>query len=200
METIQILADQIRECQKCPLHQTRDKAVPGEGPPNAEIMMIAEGPGFNEDRQGKPFVGPAGTFLDQLLVEAKLKRADVFITNIIKCRAPNNRDPVPNEVSACTPWLDQQVEAIKPRLIVTMGRFATERFLPGETISKVRGRLRRRFGLNIYPVIHPAAGLRRNDMRQNVIQDFRNIPQVMKDLSRPTDDDMETPSSQPNLF
>ena len=200
METIEVLADQIRQCQKCPLHQTRTKAVPGDGPSTAEVMMIAEGPGFNEDQKGSPFVGAAGVFLDQLLVQAGLKRADVFITNIIKCRAPNNRDPVPNEVSACTPWLDQQIEAIKPKLIITMGRYATERFLPGETISKLRGRVRRRFGLNIYPVLHPAAGLRRNDMRQSVIQDFRNIPQVLRDLSRPTQDDMETPSSQPNLF
>ena len=156
--------------------------MPGEGPEDAEIMFIAEGPGANEDTQGRPFVGQAGYFLDDLLAAAGINRNDVFITNMIKCRAPENRDPEPSEMRACSRYLDRQIEVIAPKLIVTLGRFSMGKFLPGETITKARGRVRRKDGLNIFPIMHPAAGLRRKENKEMVISDFMALPQTLAEL------------------
>ena len=137
------IADEIKVCLRCELHKTRTKAVPGEGPADARIMLIGEAPGWNEDQQGRPFVGAAGKFLEELLAAAGLKREDVFITNIVKSRPPGNRDPLPDEIAACEPWLQRQIEIIDPDVIVTLGRFSMAQWFPGERISKIHGQPKR---------------------------------------------------------
>ena len=180
-DSMELAAHLIHHCRACPLGMTRTNAVPGEGPPDAEVMIIAEGPGRHEDEQGRPFVGPAGKLLDQLLQEAGLDRDEVYITNMIKCRAPDNRDPEPEELAACSKHLDRQINILQPRMIITLGKFSLARFLPGETsVTKIRGKLRHRRGQFIYPIIHPAAGLRRGEYKQMIEEDFRNIPAVLK--------------------
>ena len=142
MSSLEEVAQQVSVCTDCPLSKGRTKAVPGEGPADAEIMFIGEGPGFHEDQQGRPFVGPAGQFLDQLIMSAGLKREEVFIANVVKCRPPNNRDPLPGEIAACRKHLDKQIELINPKVVVTLGRYSMARFLPNQTIGKIRGRAR----------------------------------------------------------
>lgn len=179
METLEGLAQQVRNCTDCPLHTGRTNAVPGEGPPDADILFIGEGPGFHEDRQGRPFVGPAGQFLEDLLQSIGMTRDQVYIANMVKCRPPNNRDPVPGEIEACSKYLDRQIELIDPLLIVTLGRFSTSRFIPGQAISRVRGTLRTVGNRRILPVMHPAAGLRRMEMRAGIEEDFAKIPGLL---------------------
>ena len=180
--TIPAIAEEIRACRRCPLHETRRCAVPGEGASSARVMLIAEGPGMHEDRWGRPFVGPAGYYLKDLLAMAGLTREEVFITNMIKCRAPENRDPTREEMDACSGYLDRQIATINPDLIITLGRFSTGKFLPGETITNARGKLRRRNGRNIFPIMHPAAGLHRNSNRTPIETDFRQIPAILQEL------------------
>ena len=187
METLEDLAELVRSCTDCPLHGSRTNAVPGEGPANAEILFIGEGPGFHEDRQGRPFVGPAGNFLEELLQSIGMTRDQVYIANMVKCRPPNNRDPAPNEISACSKYLDRQIELIDPLLIVTLGRFSMSRFLPGQSISRVRGRLRPVGGRHIFPIMHPAAGLRRQEMRDAIEQDFAKVPGLLDVLRMQAD-------------
>ena len=185
----------IRNCEKCPLNLTRTNAVPGEGPMDAEVMFIAEGPGEHEDQQGRPFVGAAGKFLDQLLPMAGMSRQDVYITNMIKCRAPENRDPDPSEIEACSRHLDRQIDIIKPKLIVTLGKFSLARFLPEETtIGKAQGRLRHRKGKFIFPIMHPAAGLRRGEFKQRIIENFQAIPSVLHQI------DNDPPEEEPEVM
>ena len=187
METLEDLAELVRNCTDCPLHGSRTNAVPGEGPANAEILFIGEGPGFHEDRQGRPFVGPAGNFLEELLQSIGMSRDQVYIANMVKCRPPNNRDPAPGEISACSKYLDRQIELIDPLLIVTLGRFSMSRFLPGQSISRVRGRLRPVGGRHIFPIMHPAAGLRRQEMRDAIEQDFAKVPGLLDVLRMQAD-------------
>ena len=180
-EQLEAAAERIRACRDCPLGYRRTNAVPGKGPANARVMLIAEGPGKNEDEQGEPFVGQAGNFLDDLLPLAELGRDEIFITNMLKCQTPGNRDPEPNELAACSKHLDAQMEIIQPDLIVTLGRFSLGRFLPGEkTISDARGKLRHRDGRFIFPVMHPAAGLRRREFRDRVVEDFLAMPEALR--------------------
>ena len=179
MDTLEDLAQRVRDCTDCPLHLSRTNAVPGEGPANAEILFIGEGPGFHEDRQGRPFVGPAGNFLEELLQSIGMTRDQVYIANMVKCRPPNNRDPAPSEISACSKFLDRQIELIDPLLIVTLGRFSMSRFFPGQSISRVRGRLRSAAGRQIFPIMHPAAGLRRQEMRAAIEEDFAKVPGLL---------------------
>ena len=181
MNSLEEVAQLVRGCTDCPLHRGRNNAVPGEGAADAEIMFIGEGPGYHEDRQGRPFVGPAGQFLDGLLASIGMTRAQVFIGNMIKCRAPQNRDPLPAEISACRKYLDRQIELVNPRLIVTLGRFSLARFFPGESISRVRGRVREKDGRSIYPIMHPAAALHRQEFRATIIEDFKAIPSVLEE-------------------
>ena len=181
---VELTASLIRGCQDCELHKTRTNAVPGEGPANAQVMIIAEGPGEHEDRQGRPFVGRAGNFLDELLPMAGLSREEVFITNMIKCRAPNNRNPEAEELEACSKHLERQIKQIQPKLIVTLGAFALGRFLPGEKAGKARGRLRQVGGNFIYPVMHPAAGLRNGQFKQYVIDDFKGIQEALRKIDQ----------------
>ena len=179
MDTLAELEQQVRGCTDCPLHAGRTHAVPGEGPPDAELLFIGEGPGAQEDRQGRPFVGPAGSFLDDLLQSIGMSREQVYIANMVKCRPPNNRDPMSGEIAACRKYLDRQIELIDPLLIVTLGRFSMARFLPGQSISRVRGRLRQVDGRRIFPIMHPAAGLRRQEMRAAIEEDFGRIPALL---------------------
>ena len=179
MDTLAELERQVRGCTDCPLHAGRTHAVPGEGPADAELLFIGEGPGAQEDRQGRPFVGPAGNFLDDLLQSIGMAREQVYIANMVKCRPPNNRDPMPGEIAACRKYLDRQIELIDPLLIVTLGRFSMARFLPGQSISRVRGRLRQVDGRRIFPIMHPAAGLRRQEMRAAIEEDFGRIPALL---------------------
>ena len=179
METLEDLAQQVRNCADCPLHGSRTNAVPGEGPADAEILFIGEGPGFHEDRQGRPFVGPAGNFLEELLQSIGMTRDQVYIANMVKCRPPNNRDPMPGEISECAKYLDRQIELINPLLIITLGRFSMTKFLPGQSISRVRGRLRSVGGRHVFPIMHPAAGLRRQEMRAAIEEDFAKVPGLL---------------------
>ena len=179
MDTLAELARRVSLCTACPLHSGRVNAVPGEGPDDAEVLFIGEGPGYHEDRQGRPFVGPAGNFLEDLLQSIGMTREQVYIANMVKCRPPNNRDPAPDEIAACSKYLDRQIELLNPLLIVTLGRFSTARFLPGQSISRVRGRLRSVNGRHIFPIMHPAAGLRRQEMRAAIEEDFAKLPGLL---------------------
>ena len=186
MEPIEVLGEVAKEvavCTKCPLCKTRKRAVPGEGPATAEILFIGEGPGFYENEQGRPFVGAAGQFLDELLQSIHLRRGDVFITNVVKCRPPNNRDPLPEEISTCTNYyLNRQIEAINPKMIVTLGRFSMGLFLPNARISQVHGRPTRVNGRVVVPMFHPAAALHQPSLRSAVEADFAKLPQWIEKM------------------
>ena len=173
------LAGEIAACPKCDLSKTRTHAVPGEGSPNADIVFIGEGPGFYEDQQARPFVGPAGKFLDELLASIGLRRQDVYICNVIKCRPPNNRDPLPGEIAACKPWLDRQLEIISPKVIVTLGRFSMSRYFPGQSISRIHGQPRRLGEVTVVPMYHPAAALHQASLRRVIEQDFQKLPALL---------------------
>lgn len=153
--------------------------MPGEGPEDAALMFVGEAPGYNEDQQGRPFVGAAGHFLDELLASIGFRRDQVFITNIVKCRPPGNRDPFPAEISACSKYLDRQIELVNPKLIVTLGRHSLARLLPGSIIGKLRGKPQKYGSLTIYPVYHPAAGLYKQSLRRAIEDDFRAIPEIL---------------------
>lgn len=180
MDSLQEIERLVAACTDCALHQGRRNAVPGEGDPNAELMFIGEGPGAQEDAQGRPFVGAAGGFLEELLLSIGLTRRQVYIANMVKCRPPQNRDPLPEEMGACSKYLNRQIELIDPLLIVTLGRFSLARFFPGEGITRARGRLRERDGRRIYPIMHPAAALYRQEMRGLIVEDFKRIPDILE--------------------
>ena len=180
-EQLQEIAAQVRACTRCPLYKGATKGVPGEGPVNAEIMMIGEGPGFHEDQQGRPFVGAAGKFLDELLAHIHLKRSDIFITNVVKHRPPNNRDPLPEEIEACRDWLDQQIALIQPKVIVTISRFAMARWFPNAKISAIHGQAKRVGNMMVVPMFHPAAALHNQNLKPVLIQDFKKLPQYIQE-------------------
>ena len=187
MSTEEILgkvAAEVSTCTKCDLCKSRTKAVPGEGNQHARIMFIGEGPGFHEDTQGRPFVGPAGQFLVELLASINLKRTDVFITNVVKCRPPGNRDPLPTEINACNDYLERQIAAIDPQVIVTLGRFSMAKFFGGEKISSIHGRARKIDGRICIAMYHPAAGLHQQSLKDTIRSDFKRIPQIMADAER----------------
>ncbi len=185
----------VHACRACPLASGRTHAVPGEGPVDAEIMLIGEAPGYYEDQQGRPFVGAAGQFLEQLLASIGLKRNEVFIANVVKCRPPNNRDPLPEEISACSGWLGRQIEVIDPKLIVTLGRYSMSRFMPGVTISKVHGQARKVNGTWVVPMYHPAAALHQGSLRRTIEEDFLKIPAFLEQAKR----ELESRAPQPVL-
>jgi DNA polymerase len=170
----------VHACRACPLGDQRTRAVPGEGPVDAEILFIGEAPGYYEDQQGRPFVGAAGQFLESLLASIGLKRSDVFIANVIKCRPPQNRDPLPDEIGACSNWLSTQTEIIKPKVIVTLGRYSLARFLPGQPIGKVHGQGRRTGDVWVVPMYHPAAALHQGSLRRTIEEDFKRIPSFLE--------------------
>lgn len=195
-DTLDWIAREASICTKCALHESRKKAVTGEGPANAEIMFIGEGPGFHEDEQGRPFVGASGKFLDQLLEQAELVRTDVFIANVVKCRPPGNRDPQPDEMETCTQvYLDLQIALIQPKIIVTLGRFSMGHFLPGAAISRIHGQPHQVGDVIVYPMLHPAAALRRPEWKTAFVADAQRIPELLS-AARP--DATTTPASMPD--
>jgi uracil-DNA glycosylase len=175
-EILAQIAEQVSKCDKCQLHFSRKLSVPGEGPANSDILFIGEGPGFFENEQGRPFVGQAGKFLEDLLQKLGMKREQVFITNVVKCRPPGNRDPEPAELQACGDYLNRQIEAINPKLIVTLGRFSMAKFLPNVKISDVHGQAMWVHGRLIAPMYHPAAALHQPSLRPQVEKDFLKLP------------------------
>lgn len=184
-EKLEKLNKEMLSCKKCALRKGCNQVVPGEGSANARILFIGEGPGAKEDELGRPFVGAAGKFLDEMLSIIKLKREDVYIANMVKCRPPQNRDPLPEEKDICWLWLEKQLKLIGPDVIVTLGRHSLEKFLPGQKISVAHGKaLRRDFpGLGkqvFYALYHPAAALYNGSMREVLIKDFKKIPKVLK--------------------
>ncbi len=197
------VAAEVRVCPKCELSRTRTMAVPGEGDPAASVMLIGEGPGWHEDRQGRPFVGNAGKFLNELLAIAGLSRESVFITNVVKCRPPGNRDPLPDEITACAPYLDRQIMAINPDVIVTLGRFSMARWFPGERISRIHGQAKRDGPRLIVPMYHPAAALHQSALRGAIEDDFSKLPKILAEAERERAVNAEPdapPSSQMSMF
>jgi uracil-DNA glycosylase family 4 len=173
--------NELWSAKDLPLKAVATQAVPGEGNPDTDILFIGEAPGKNEDEQGRPFVGAAGKFLDQLIQSIGYKREDVFIANIIKHRPPGNRDPLPDEIGAYAEWLEEQIRIINPPLIVTLGRFSMEFLLgPGLSITKVHGQPKRRNNQVVIPMYHPAAALYRGDLRPVLAADFQKIPKVLQ--------------------
>lgn len=173
------LYEVIRACTLCALASTRTQAVPGEGPLTAEVMCIGEAPGLNEDKQGRPFVGAAGKFLDELLAAGGLRRDEVYICNVLKCRPPGNRDPLPGEIEACAEYLDLQIDMVDPLVIVTLGRFSMSRWFPQQAISRIHGSVREFDGRFVIPMYHPAAALHQQNLRQVLIEDFQRLRQVI---------------------
>ncbi len=179
-DELEQIAQQVAQCQLCELHYSRKHAVPGEGPADAEIMFIGEGPGFHENEQGRPFVGAAGKFLDELLARIGLRRQQVYITNVVKCRPPSNRDPKPEEVETCTKqYLERQIQAINPKVIITLGRYSMGLFLSNAKISEVHGQAVRVKGRLIVPMYHPAAGLHQMSLKPIIEQDFLRLPELL---------------------
>ena len=181
-QELEKLAKQIVVCTKCELHRSRKKAVPGEGPTHTEIMFIGEGPGARENEQGRPFVGASGKFLDQLLEQAGVTRADVWITNVVKCRPPGNRDPLPDEIETCTSnYLQHQIEIVNPSIIVTLGRHSMNLFFKGAKITQIHGQMRKvneRFVIAMY---HPAAALHQLSLKPAIMADFAKLPELLKE-------------------
>jgi uracil-DNA glycosylase family 4 len=184
---LEAIAAEVRSCTACRLHRGRTQAVPGEGSPETEVVFVGEAPGFNEDRQGRPFVGAAGTLLDELLSFIHWRRDEVFITNIVKCRPPGNRDPEADEIAACAPYLRRQLEALDPAVIVTLGRHSLSALVPGTRIAATHGTVRpappecgARAAV-VYAMYHPAAAFRQTTVRETLFAEMANLPQVLID-------------------
>lgn len=180
------LYEQVAACPDCELSRNRTHAVPGEGPPDAEIIFIGEAPGYYEDQQARPFVGPAGQFLDQLLASVGLRREDVYIGNVIKCRPPQNRDPLPSEIQACHKWLERQLEIIRPKVIATLGRYSLAKYFPGQSIGRIHGQERRVSDVFVVPMYHPAAALHQASLRRTIEEDFKKLPAILEKARRET--------------
>ncbi len=205
-ETLKLVAEEVSKCNLCELYHSRKLAVPGEGPGNSDIMFIGEGPGFHENEQGRPFVGAAGKFLEELLASIDLSREQVYITNVVKCRPPGNRDPQPIEVETCTTtFLDRQIQAINPKLIVTLGRFSMSLFLTNAKISQVHGQSMRIKGRLVVPMYHPAAALHQGSLRPVIKDDFAKLPQLIANADEPAriqieEEENKQDPKQLNLF
>ncbi|MGD0019547.1 MAG: uracil-DNA glycosylase [Candidatus Limnocylindrales bacterium] len=195
---------EVAACTHCRLHEGRTRAVPGEGTAATEVIFVGEGPGFNEDRQGRPFVGQAGSLLDELLASVLWSRKEVFITNVVKCRPPGNRDPEPDEIAACAPFLRRQLEALDPALVVTLGRFSMARFSPGARIGQIHGTFRAAAAESGAPraltfaMYHPAAALRQGSLRQTLFTDMQGVPMALTEAralraSQPATGSMPSP-------
>jgi uracil-DNA glycosylase family 4 len=198
MSALAQLCNEIIACRECELANYRTKAVPGEGAEDADLLFIGEAPGWHEDQQGRPFVGPAGQFLDQLLASIGLSREEVYIANVIKCRPPQNRDPLPVEIQSCRKWLDRQIEIIQPEMIITLGRYSLARYFPNQSISKIHGKPRKLQGVIYYPMYHPAAALHQGSLRQTIETDMLKIPKILAQGKELPQDEVE--SQQLNLF
>ena len=201
MSELAALAEEIQQCTKCRLAKGRTLAVPGEGPEDADLMFIGEAPGFHEDQQGRPFVGPSGQLLEKLLASIGLSRSDCYIANVIKCRPLNNRDPQPDELSACQPFLLRQIELIKPKIIVTLGRFSMQLAFSGVTISRVHGQPKKIGDVVYYPMFHPAAALHQPRYRAFLEQDMLKLPELLRQIqSIAAEEDAPLPPQQLSLF
>ncbi|MBA2468625.1 MAG: uracil-DNA glycosylase [Chloroflexia bacterium] len=201
-DSLEQVASEVKVCPLCELCRSRTHAVPGEGNPQARVMLVGEGPGWHEDQQGKPFVGASGKFLSELLTNAGLSRDEVFITNVVKCRPPGNRDPLPDEIQACSGYLERQINLIEPDVIVTLGRFSMSKFFPGEKISKIHG-LPKEIGRRlVVPMYHPAAALHQGALKATIQEDFDTLPKLLADRerARETSREREDRHSQSSLF
>ena len=178
------IAKEVSVCTKCPLHESRKKSVPGDGPADAEIMFIGEGPGFHENEQGHPFVGASGKFLDQLLAQAGVTRADVFIANVVKCRPPDNRDPSTDELAACNTYLEEQINTINPSIIVTLGRISMGKFFSNVKISAVHGQMQKVGERYVIPMFHPAAALHQSALKPAILEDFAKLPALLNEARK----------------
>jgi DNA polymerase len=185
-DSLELIGADVRACRLCQLSQTRTQAVPGEGKPQAEVMFIGEGPGFHEDQQGRPFVGAAGQLLAEMLRAISLRREDVFITNVVRCRPPGNRDPLPDELQACDAYTQRQIAVLEPKLIVTLGRYSMARFIGQGSMRELHGRTREWNGITCLAMYHPAAILRTPtvEMRRLYEEDFRKIPGLLAEAQR----------------
>jgi uracil-DNA glycosylase family 4 len=201
-EKLENLREDISACTRCELYRSAENAVPGEGKAEARIMLIGEAPGWHEDQQGKPFVGNSGKFLTELLQSAGLNREDVFITNVVKHRPPGNRDPLPDEIMACSKWLEAQIDAINPDVVVTLGRFSMAKFFPGERIGKIHGQAKEVGGRYIVPMYHPAAALHNGSLRPEIEADFQKLPRLLaeRDRARESEEQKKSNVSQGSLF
>lgn len=186
VDTLEVIGADVRACRLCKLSHTRTQGVPGDGSPNAEIMFIGEGPGFHEDQQGRPFVGAAGQLLTEMLRGIGLRREDVFITNVVRCRPPGNRDPLPDELQACDGYTQRQIAVLDPKLIVTLGRYSMARFIGQGPMRELHGRTREWNGITCIAMYHPAAILRFNtpEMRRTYEEDFRKIPVLLAEARK----------------
>ncbi len=182
MSALSELYAEIALCRQCEIAKYRTKVVPGEGAEDAGILFIGEAPGWHEDKQGRPFVGPAGLYLDELLASINLKRGQVYIANVIKCRPTGNRDPLPTEIHNCRKWLERQIELINPRMIVTLGRYSMAMFFSGGSISKIHGTAQKRDNIIYYAMYHPAAALHQQRLRQTIETDMLKIPSLLAQL------------------
>lgn len=200
MSALRELYEEIAHCQRCEIARDRTQAVPGEGAEDAEVMFIGEAPGWHEDQQGRPFVGPAGQFLNQLLASIDLKRQQVYITNVIKTRPPANRDPLPQEILNCRSWLERQIEIIRPKIIVTLGRYSMALFFPGKSIGKIHGTAEKRDGIIYYAMYHPAAALHQQSLRQTIEADMRKIPELLAQAKIMPEIKNESAAQQLNMF
>jgi DNA polymerase len=176
---LELIAAEVRDCTRCPLAKGRTQAVPGEGNPLTDVLLVGEGPGAREDATGRPFVGPAGQLLDELIRSIGWERRDVFIANVVKCRPPGNRDPEPDEIAACAGYLDRQEAVLDPTIVVTLGRHSLQRYLPGARIGAVHGTLHRAGGRHVFPMYHPAAALHQASLRETLIRDIRGLPAAL---------------------
>lgn len=200
---LDIIAAEVRACTRCRLHASRTRAVPGEGHPDTEVVIVGEGPGLNEDRQGRPFVGRAGDLLVRFLATIGWRREEVFITNIVKCRPPDNRDPEPDEVAACLPYLQRQLQVLDPALVVTLGRHSMGRFIPGARISQAHGTLHPvdpatgAGSAMVYAMFHPAAALRAPDVERQSYDDAAGVPAALLEARRRRAEAAATPTATP---
>jgi uracil-DNA glycosylase len=201
---LEAIAVEVSGCTRCPLHVGRTNAVPGEGHPDTEVVFVGEGPGFNEDQQGRPFVGAAGTLLNELIKAIGWRREDVYITNVVKCRPPGNRDPEPFEIEACAPYLRRQLEVLDPALVVTLGRHSLQTFMPGTRIGQVHGTVRPvdpatgAGAASVLAMYHPAAALRQHGLRETMLDDMASAPQALIDSrARRDGQTAQPPADQP---
>jgi len=187
MSALSELYQEIALCQQCEIAEYRTRVVPGEGAEDADIMFIGEAPGWHEDQQGRPFVGPAGQFLNELIDSIGLKREQVYITNVIKSRPQGNRDPLPTEIQNCRKWLERQIELIRPKMIVTLGRYSMAMFFPGKSISKIHGTAQKQDNIIYYAMYHPAAALHQQSLRQVIEKDMLKIPSLLAEAESTTE-------------
>ncbi len=200
MSELTELYKDVAVCKRCNLYKTATNPVPGEGDENAQILFIGEGPGLNEDRLGRPFVGASGKFLDQMFASIGLKRSEVYIANVVKHRPPNNRDPLPAEISACSYFLDRQIALIKPKIIVTLGRHSMARYFPNSSISKIHGTYLKKDGVVYFAMYHPAAALHQQNLRYEIEQDMLKLPSILNELQKAAAPPAAEKPKQLNMF